>query len=101
MIPELLTATETQDQIRAAAQRRRIDAGLTQADLATRSGVPLGTLKRFEQRGEVSLGALLRLAECLDCLEELAQSFPAIEAKTLDDIERQSRQRQRVRKARS
>lgn len=99
MIPALLTAAETQDQIRIAAQRRRVDSGLTQADLAARSGVSLGSLRRFEQGGEIAFGALLRLAECLDCLDGFGAVFPAIEARTLDEIERQTRPRRRVRKA--
>ncbi len=97
MIPELLTAPEMQDRLRAAAQRRRIDAGLTQADLAARSGVALGTLRRFEQQGEISLSSLLRIAEVLDCLDDFSRLFLQIEARTLDEIERQQHRRQRVR----
>ena len=48
----------------------RLSKGLTQAGLAKRSGVSLGTLKRFESTGEVSLGTLLHLANSLDCLDD-------------------------------
>ena len=41
------TPSEMQDRVRAAARRRRIALGLTQSDLAARSGIPLATLKRL------------------------------------------------------
>jgi transcriptional regulator with XRE-family HTH domain len=43
---------------------------LTQADLAERSGVSLGSLKRFENSGRISLESLLKLAHLLGKLKE-------------------------------
>jgi transcriptional regulator with XRE-family HTH domain len=63
---------------------------LTQADLAARSGVPLGTRKRFERLGAVSLSSLLAVAEALDALDELHALFPRPEARTLDEVEAQA-----------
>lgn len=48
MILGLITASELPVLIGKAAQTRRVALGLTQRDLADRSGVPLSTLKRFE-----------------------------------------------------
>lgn len=101
MIPSLLTAPEMQDSLRQAAQRRRVDLGLTQADLAARAGVALGTLKRFEQSGEIALHSLLQLAEALECLDAFAAVFPARAAQSLDDLDRQNTPPRRVRKRRS
>ena len=39
---------------------------LTQRELATRSGVTLASIKRFEQTGEISLVSLLKIAEVLE-----------------------------------
>lgn len=39
------------------------------------SGVSLGSLKRFENTGEISLVSLLKLAIVLDCAEEFEQLF--------------------------
>jgi len=36
---------------------------LTQSDVAERSGVSLGSVKRFERTGNISLAALLQLAQ--------------------------------------
>lgn len=69
---------------------------MTQADLAARSGVPLGTLKRFERLGEVSLSTLMMLAEALDALGEFHGLFPLPEARSLDDLDRQARRPVRV-----
>ena len=43
---------------------------LSQADLAERSGVSLGSLKRFESSGRISLESLLKLAHLLGKLKE-------------------------------
>ena len=43
---------------------------LSQADLAERSGVSLGSLKRFENSGRISLESLLKLAHLLGKLKE-------------------------------
>lgn len=91
------TPSEMQDRVRAAARDRRLALGLTQSDLATRSGVPLATLKRFEQKGQISLASLLALADALDAMEGFGALFPAVEATRLDDLE-QPAARQRVRK---
>ena len=47
----------------------------TQVELARRSGVSLGNLKRFEQQGKISLENLLALAHVLDRLGDFAGVF--------------------------
>jgi len=42
----------------------------SQAELADRSGVSLGSLKRFEATGQISLESFLKLLHVLDRLEE-------------------------------
>lgn len=91
------TPSEMQDRVRAAASTRRLTLGLTQSDLATRSGVPLATLKRFEQKGQISLAGLLALADALDALAGFGALFPAVEATRLEDLDKPAA-RQRVRK---
>ena len=58
--------------IRDNFKNRRLESKLTQEGLARRSGVSLGSLKRFESSGLISLESLLKLALILDCLEEFA-----------------------------
>jgi transcriptional regulator with XRE-family HTH domain len=55
-------------QVRFKARRRTL--GYTQKVLAERSGVSLGSLKRFESSGQISFESLLKLALVLECLED-------------------------------
>ena len=48
---------------------------LSQAQLAERSGVSLGSIKRFERTGKVSYEALLKLAHVLDRLSDFENLF--------------------------
>ncbi|WP_394155798.1 helix-turn-helix domain-containing protein [Loktanella salsilacus] len=94
------TPSEMQDRVRAAARDRRLALGITQSDLATRSGVPLATLKVFEQKGKISFAGLLALADALDAIAGFGTLFPAVEATRLDDLDKPTR-RQRARTRRS
>ncbi|MDR5655243.1 helix-turn-helix domain-containing protein [Ruixingdingia sedimenti] len=97
MFPALETALDLREAVRVAARNRRIALNITQADLAVRSGVPLGTLKRFERLGEVSLSSLLAIAEALDALEGFHALFPMPEARTLDEVEHHAARPKRAR----
>lgn len=81
---------EVRQDIRDRLKARRLAMNLTQAGLAKRSGVSLGTLKRFETTGQVSIDSLLNLALVLECLadfEKLAVDDPrVVPARSLDEI---------------
>ena len=55
-------------------KRRKI----SQKELAVRSGVSLGSLKRFEQSGEISLQSLTKLAIALEVEGELEDLFSEV-----------------------
>jgi transcriptional regulator with XRE-family HTH domain len=48
---------------------------LTQEEMAERSGVSLGSLKRFENTGKISLEALLKLAHLMGRLKDFETIF--------------------------
>lgn len=48
---------------------------LTQKQLAERTGVSYGSIRRFEQTGEISLLSLVKIANALDCLEDFNELF--------------------------
>jgi transcriptional regulator with XRE-family HTH domain len=48
----------------------RKQAGFTQSELAKRSGVSLGSLKRFELSGQIALESLLKLMQILNHLND-------------------------------
>ena len=55
-------------ELRVKFKERRKSIGYTQTECAARSGVSLGSLKRFESSGQISLDSLLKLAFVLECL---------------------------------
>lgn len=59
---------------------------LSQAEMAERSGVSLGSLKRFETTGQISLQSLLKLAHLMDRLDEFESVFRLKE--NMADIEK-------------
>ena len=66
----LKTNQEVQKEIAFRFKQKRLDKNLTQEGLSERSGVSLGTLKRFENTGEISLQSLLKIALILNVLDE-------------------------------
>jgi transcriptional regulator with XRE-family HTH domain len=79
---------QIQDNLKERFRALRLDIGYTQEALSKRSGVSLGSLKRFEQSGEVSLTNLLRLSVILDALDEFEELFNPTtpKPKTLDEM---------------
>jgi len=61
---------DVMEELRVKFKQRRTSMGYTQTECATRSGVSLGSLKRFERTGQISLESLLKLAFVLECLGE-------------------------------
>ncbi|MEI6050246.1 MAG: helix-turn-helix transcriptional regulator [Bacteroidota bacterium] len=77
-------------------RERRLEMNLTQQNLAKKSGVSLGTLKRFERNHEISLKHLLMLAVVLDATEEFALLFSRRQFENIDQaLEFSTKKRQR------
>ena len=64
----------------------RKQAGFTQSELARRSGVSLGSLKRFETSGQISMQSLFLLIDVLGRLEDFDTILKPIE--NMKEIER-------------
>mgnify|MGYP003872506395 CR=1 FL=1 len=62
-------------ELAARVKALRKKRGYSQMELAERSNVSLGSIKRFEQQGEISLHHLLEIAQILDVLEDFDQLF--------------------------
>ena len=56
------------------ARACRLQMELTQEGLAKRSGVALPTLRKFEQKGVISLESFLKIQMVLDRLEDIIKS---------------------------
>ncbi len=68
------------------ARRRRLDANLTQQDLAERAQVSLGTLKLFERTGKASTEFIVKLAFALNAEKEFDALFPSAPHRSIDDV---------------
>jgi len=66
------TPSEMMGTLKTKFRQRRKAQGYTQTELSMRSGVSLGSLKRFETTGQIALESLLKLALVLECLEDLS-----------------------------
>jgi len=71
---------------------------IRQVDLAEHTGIPLSTVKRFENGGNASLETVVRIAYVLRAEREFGELFPRYEAHTLDEILAANRLRQRARR---
>ena len=72
--------TEIADRIVRLRKRKKI----SQKELAVRSGVSLGSLKRFEQTGEISLKSLTMLAIALGVEGELDTLFSEVPFESIE-----------------
>ncbi len=73
------------DILKETAQKHRVlrkQLKLSQAHLAEKSGVSLGSLKRFEQTGNISFESLLKLAHVLGRLHDFETIFSPMEDMT-------------------
>lgn len=69
-------------------KRIRKSKGYTQQELAKRTQVSYGSIKRFEQTGEISLIHLLEIANILDVLENFDLLFNKKEEEIGDEVRR-------------
>ncbi len=66
------------DVLESIAQKHKIlrkQQGLSQQELAKRSGVSYGSIKRFETSGQISFESLLKLALILNRLDDFDLTF--------------------------
>ena len=80
------TCTEINNDIAQKIVRLRKRKKITQKQLAARSGVSLGSLKRFEQSGEISLQSLTKIAIALDVENELEDLFDNVPFASIEEV---------------
>lgn len=86
-----MSLSKTQKMIATHVRDRRLLMELTQEGLAERSGVALSTLRKFEQKGLISLDSFLKILMVVGGLEELLDALkpdkPAFNS--IDDVLKQ------------
>jgi transcriptional regulator with XRE-family HTH domain len=65
---------------------KRLEVNITQSELASKSGVSLGSIKRFETKSEISLKNLVMIALVLGSTEEFLQLFTRKDYKSIEDV---------------
>ena len=83
-----ISSSKAQKKLAENVRERRLQMELTQEGLAERSGVPLSTLRKFEQKGNISLESFLKLLSVIGGLEEVINALkPNIpNFKSIDDV---------------
>jgi len=84
----LSTPSSIMEELRINFKQKRLSLDLTQEGLSNKSSVSLGSLKRFEKSGLISLESLLKLALVLECLEDFKNiaSISKEEINSLEDL---------------
>jgi len=72
-----------------AKSLRREGLRISQRKLSDETGIPLGTIRRFEQTGHIGLQAFLRIAKVLDALQPLLALARREEPKTFPKIQKE------------
>lgn len=97
--PELADAAIAQI-LGARIERYRIEAGLTQAELAEQAGIGKRTLERVEAGRGAELGTLIRVMRALQALEGFERLLPELPPSPIEQLKLRGKQRQRVSHAR-
>lgn len=84
----LVTITKAQEILVSQLRAKRLAIGLTQSGLAARAGVALPTLRKFEQKGLISLESFLKLLMVLGGIDEIIQAVKPkqTEFSSIDDV---------------
>lgn len=70
------------DRVSQLRKRRKI----SQKELAEKSGVSLGSIKRFETSGQISLISLTKIAIALGCNNEITEMFTDVPYRSIKEV---------------
>ena len=78
-------------------KQTRIRRSITQEELAERSGVSFGSVKRFEQTGEISLKHLILISKVLRCSEQWDELFSLSNYESMEELLKEKEKGKRMR----
>jgi len=79
------SVSEIEDGIKERFVKRRKAMKISREKLSRISGVSYGSIRRFEETGQISLASLLGLANVVDCLEDFKALFATPYIENLKD----------------
>ncbi|RKE55833.1 helix-turn-helix domain-containing protein [Sphingobacterium detergens] len=84
----LISISKAQQKLAKNVRDRRLSMELTQAGLSKRSGVPLATLRKFEQTGVISLESFLKLLMVVGGIEDILNELKPVKPNftSIDDV---------------
>ncbi|MFD0700132.1 helix-turn-helix domain-containing protein [Myroides pelagicus] len=84
----LISLSKVQRKIVESIRERRLQMELTQEGLSQRADVPLSTLRKFEQKGSISLDSLLKILSVVGGLEEIVDALKPKQQhfKSIDEV---------------
>ncbi len=87
-------------QIATNVKKRRLELNITQIELAQKSQVSLGSIKRFETSAEISLKNLLLISVALNATHEFKSLFSQQQFQSIDELTeaKKNKDRKRARK---
>lgn len=80
------TPTEIIKSLVLKIQARRRKLKISQVELAQKSGVSLGSIKRFESKYEISLSSLIKIAIALDLDKDFDNLFIKKNYTSIDEV---------------
>lgn len=80
------TAEELNQKLAERVRNIRRRRSISQQKLADMSGVSYGSIKRFEQTGQISLLSLTRIAMALDIAGELRNLFTEVPYRDIQEV---------------
>ena len=80
------TPTEIIKNLVLKIQDRRKKLKISQVEIAQKSGVSLGSIKRFESKYEISLSSLIKIAIALDLDKDFDNLFSQKNYKSIDEV---------------
>ena len=76
---------------------RRLELNITQAELSKKSGVSLGSVKRFESKAQISLKNLLMLAVIINSTDRFLELFSQKQYKSINELTELTKAKKRKR----
>ena len=76
------TILDLANRVKRIRKRRKI----SQEELAIKSDVSFGSIKRFESTGQISLISLVKITYALDLIDEIKNLFTNVEYKSIDEV---------------
>lgn len=84
----LISLSKAQLKLAENIRARRLAMELTQEDMSQRSGVPLATLRKFEQKGAISIESFLKLLMVIGGIEDIIDvlKLPTVNFTSIDEV---------------